>query len=462
MSDANTPPAVNIAALIDDGDWAGYQKLIVALAALAFIVDGLANHVLGLAIPALIADWGEQRDAFAKVAALSMAGVGIGAVCGGALGDRFGRRFGLILSIAVFGAATLVATLAVNTHQLMWIRFIDGLALGAAIPNGAALVSEFTPAKRRPIAIALGMVFIPVGGFLSGVLGSFVLPVLGWKGLFLIAGALSMGVSALLFAALPESPRFLSRCKDRRKELLTVLRRCKYEIADDAELIDEEATTASASVKELFGAGIRRDTLALWIAFFFCLLGAYAVFSWVPTMLSERGFNLAQTSAGMTAYNLGGCIGGVFSGWIIISIGTRNISYIIGVGGVLSALLLAILPLDPRAGLLVPAIALVVMGVFSAGLHNLVYTLAATIYPPTVKATGVGAAAGLGRLGAVASSFAGTIALTAGGSTGYFVLIAVSTMISVTAAAFVSRQIPPNREPGGTPLFAKTPALERN
>jgi AAHS family 4-hydroxybenzoate transporter-like MFS transporter len=180
---------------------------LLVFAALAFGVDGMANQVLGLAIPALIRDWGASRAAFAPVAALGLIGVAVGAALGGMLGDRFGRRAGLIGSVLLFGLMTTGTAFAHGMTSLTCLRLLAGLGIGGAIPNGAALISEFTPAHRRSLAIALGMVFIPVGGLLAGIVATAMLPQFGWRGLFLIAGALPL-LLALVFlrASRPTTP----------------------------------------------------------------------------------------------------------------------------------------------------------------------------------------------------------------------------------------------------------------
>ena len=186
---AASPRGVDIGQTLDDGDWAPFQKFVLALAALAFLVDGIANQVLGLAVPALMQDWGLPREAFANVTAIGLVGLTIGAATGGMLGDRFGRRAVLIASVFVFGAMTLAVAFTHQVSDLFWIRLVDGIGIGAAIPNGSALISEFTPKRRRPLAIAIGMAFIAIGSVMAGLIATPLLPTIGWRGLFVTLGA---------------------------------------------------------------------------------------------------------------------------------------------------------------------------------------------------------------------------------------------------------------------------------
>lgn len=178
----------DVAALIDGGRWGGYQKAVLLLAALAFAVDGFSNQVLGLAIPAMVSDWGLPRGAFAPVLALGLAGLALGTVIGGMLGDRYGRRPALIGSVMLFGGATAAIALIDTMEALIALRIVAGLGLGAAVPCATSLIAEYTPARKRSLAISIGMIFIPLGGILSGGAAVKLLGATQWRALFVAAG----------------------------------------------------------------------------------------------------------------------------------------------------------------------------------------------------------------------------------------------------------------------------------
>ncbi len=435
-------PALDLDEMLDGGRWSGFQKRLLVLAALTFAVDGLANQVLGLALPSLIRDWGLSRVAFAPVAALGLVGVAVGTAVGGVLGDKFGRRSGLIGSVLLFGVMTAATATAHGLGQLTWLRFLAGLGIGGAIPNGAALIAEFTPAPHRSFAIAAGMVFIPIGGVLAGAIGTYVLPLAGWRGIFLISGILPMVLGTLFLVLLPESPRFLARRPRRHGQLIRLLIRCGHAVDGTSTFVSEQARRPRASVAALLGRGMRLDTLALWAAFFFCLLASYTMFSWVPTMLMGQGFSLRATSVGMTAFNIGGMIGGVSGGWLIGRFGSRIAVLGVAAGATVGAIALGLLPIDPHHGFSPALAALVIEGFFVGGLNNGMYTLAAFMYPAFVRATGVGAASAIGRIGAVLSSFTGVLTLRLAGASGYFIVIALATGISFLATSLIRGHIP--------------------
>ncbi len=434
----------DVAAMIDHGSWSRYQKSIVALLAVAYLVDGIANQSLGLAIPALTKAWGLDRSAFASVAAIGLVGLTLGAAFGGFLGDRIGRKPMLVGSVFLFGAMTMAAGEATSLSLLFWFRFLDGLGMGAMIPNGAAMISETTPLRHRTNAIAITMVFIAVGSMTSGVIASMILPVYGWQTHFHVLGALGLVAALLLVFRLPESPLFLARVKGNGPRLSQTMARFGLELDPGAALgAPPKAGGRFSSIAILFGPDVRRSTLALWFAFFFCLLASYSVFSWVPAMLADLGYPLSMASLGMTANGAGGIVGGLISGWVIARFGSRRA---IIVSAALTALTAAVLGGLIYAGitnLVLVFSALAVLGFFISNVHNGMYTLSAYMYPPHVRSTGVGAAAGVARIGAIVSSYVGVAALAIGGGASYFLVIALAILLSLIGTALVTRHIPP-------------------
>jgi MFS transporter, AAHS family, 4-hydroxybenzoate transporter len=432
---------INVGETLDQDSMGRYQKLILLFTALAFAMDGLANQALGLSIPSLMQDWGVSRDQFASVTGLGLLGVALGAALGGMLGDKIGRRWALIASVLLFGVVTM-ATAKVNSLGMLTIlRSLDGLGIGAAIPNAIALLTECLPTTRRSLGIGVSMVFIPVGATLAGSLATYVLPEMGWQALFFIGGLAPLLLGILFLFVLPESPRYLALRPERWPELRILLAKFGYQYAADVEFSDEAPKRHNIPLSMLFLKDICRDTVFLWCAFFFCFIASYSMFSWGPVMMTSQGFDLEKMGLGLTSFSFGGITGGVISGWAIARFGSRNTLMFYGSGGLIAAGLLAwLFPKDPTAiSLLLSCLA--VLGFFTAGMLNMVYTVAASMYEPFIRGTGVGASAAVGRLGAVASSFIGIAALNLGGAFGFFVLIGLCTACTLVLLLMVQRQL---------------------
>jgi len=210
---------IDVAATLDEAQWSRYQKLLVAATAMTIILDGLDNQLLGAALPALMREWRLPRPAFVPVQTAGMIGMMLGGAIGGVVGDRLGRRVALIGSVVAFGLLTLLVSMSNGVAVLTVLRFFAGFGLGGAMPNAAALSSEYVPIRQRPFAVTLTIVCIPLGGSLAGLVGAQVLPRFGWRGLFLVGGILPLVIAAILLKVLPESPRFLARIPERWPEL---------------------------------------------------------------------------------------------------------------------------------------------------------------------------------------------------------------------------------------------------
>jgi len=433
---------VDVGALLDEGRWSGYQKSLVFATALAIILDGLDNQLLGAAVPALMREWGLPRPAFAPVLTSGLAGMMIGGAIGGFAGDRLGRRVALLASVISFGMLTLLVASAGDVTTLGILRFFAGLGLGGAMPNAAALSSEYVPRRHRPFAVTLTVVCIPLGGTLAGIVGAQILPRFGWRVLFLVGGGIPLVLAAVLLKVLPESPRYLARHRERWSELVSLLRRLGHGVGGDTTFVDStEKTVRKVSVRELLVPEYRRDTLALCGSFFFCLLSVYMGANWVPSLLTGAGFDVAVASNGLAAFNLGGVVGAILGAIIIGRLGSRITMLTMTVGAIAGAAAMASVSIPTQS-----AFTLLAMLAWTGGLINAVqttmYALAAHVYPTDIRGTGVGTAVAVGRIGGVVSPYAGSWALESGGASRLFQLIAMTMTLVFVALASVRRHIP--------------------
>ena len=433
---------VDVGAALDEGQWGAYQKLLVFATALTIILDGLDNQLLPPAIPVLMREWNLPRAAFANVLTSGMVGMMIGGFIGGAMGDRFGRRVALLGSVLLFGVLTILVSFSTGVEMLLGARFLAGLGLGGAMPNAAALSSEYVPRRQRPFAVTLTIVCIPLGGSLAGFIGALILPSWGWRALFLTGGIVPLVLAAVLFKVLPESPRYLARTTERWPELQALLRRLGHQVPVDASFMDSrEKAVAKASVKELLVPEFRRDTIALCGSFFFCLLSVYMGTNWVPQMLTRTGFDVGSASWGLTAFNFGGVVGAIIGALVIMRLGSRISMLTMAAGAIAGALVLAAMDIGPQFGVTV-----FVMLAWTGGLINAVqttmYALAAHVFPTSIRGTGVGTAVAFGRIGGVISPTLGQWALDTGGPARYFAIIASTMTVAFASLAAVRRHVP--------------------
>src|SRR5262245_47719885 len=400
--------------------------------------------MLGIALPAIMADWGLTRTAFATALASGLVGMMLGGAAAGVIGDRLGRKVTLIGSVLLFGLTTGAVSLVTGLPGLVALRFLAGLGLGGALPNATALATEYVPRRHRAMAVTLTIVCVPLGGTLAGLLALNLLPSAGWRWLFAVAGALPVAIALALIGALSESPRFLARHPARWSTLARTLRRIGHPVPPDSSFVDPgEGSHQQPSLSTLFGAEFRRDTAALWGAFFSCLLAVYLGFNWLPSLLTGAGQSATVASSGITAFNLGGVVGAIAGALAFARIGSRPTMLTMAGGAAIGALGLSGMTITAAT----PAAPIIAMLGITGGLINAVQTtmfaLAAQVYPTDVRATGVGTAIAVGRSGAILSTYAGASALEAGGSALFFALVAAAMLTSFTALALVQRHIRP-------------------
>jgi AAHS family 4-hydroxybenzoate transporter-like MFS transporter len=434
---------VDVAALLDGNSWSAYQKLLTVLAAIAVIFDGFDIQILGFAIPSLMREWHVQRADFGPVLAVGLAGMVVGGPVAGYCGDRFGRRTALIVCVAVFGVATMATAFVHGFAGLTVLRLVTGMGTGGALPNVSALTAEFAPLRWRPATVKLTLVCVPLGGMLGGLLAASTLPRFGWRGLYAAGGALPLFFAAVLWAMLPESPRFLARRPALWPQLAVLLTRMGHTVPAGSAFEDraEQGKEIRASMRALFRTGLARDTTGLWFAFFFCLGSIYLVFGWLPAMLTAQGLDVATASSGLAFYNLGGVFGVVVWAVLVTMLGSRGplLSGALACAG--SALTLLVVPMQAHGdhGLLM--VCLGTSGLLANAVQTSMYALAAHVYPTSVRATGVAYAATIGRAGGLLSSLCGATIIQAGAKT-YWYTMALAMVCAFAGLAWVRSHYP--------------------
>ena len=440
MSTAHT---VDVAELLDNSSWSPYQKFLTALIALAVIFDGFDIQILGFAIPSLIKEWHAARSQFGPILAIGLAGMALGGPIAGYFGDRFGRRAALIGCVLTFAVATIATAFVQGFLALGILRLITGLGTGGALPNVSAMTAEFAPLRRRSTAVKLTLVCVPLGGMLGGVLAAAILPTLGWRGLYGIGGALPLVFAAVMWTALPESPRFLVRRPGRWPQLARLLTRIGHTLPTGATFVDrsEREPEHTGSLRALFSQGLARETVGLWIAFFFCLGSIYLVFGWLPTLLTVRSLDLATASLGLAVYNLGGVLGVLVWAVLVTMLGSRGplLSGALACAG--SALALLLIPIQAHGDHTLLITCLGINGLLANAVQTSMYALAAYVYPTTIRATGVAYCSALGRTGGLLSSLFGSTVIQAGPGV-YWQALAIAMVFAFAGLAWVRSHYP--------------------
>src|SRR5499427_1146461 len=200
---------VNITETIDNSQVRSFQIGVFVLCGLCLIMDGFDVQSWGFVAPALFTEWG-IKSAAGTVASFTLTGVLIGSLLFSMLADEIGRRSVLIGATLYFSLLTLITSQVTSLNQLLAIRFIGGLGLGAIMPNAVALVGEYSPKRSRVTAMLVVSNGFTIGAAVAGFVATYLIPRFGWRSVFYFGGAVPLVIGALMFFLLPESLQFLA------------------------------------------------------------------------------------------------------------------------------------------------------------------------------------------------------------------------------------------------------------
>ena len=424
---------VDVAAFIDAQPVGAFQVKLLLICATVLFLDGFDTTAIGYVAPALAKEWNVGKAALGPVFSAGLFGLMIGALLFGPLADRIGRKKIIIFSTLAFGIGTLVTSFVNDVNTLLAIRFLTGLGLGGAMPNTIALTSEFSPHRRRATMVMVMFVGFSIGAALGGLLAAALIPQFGWRSVFVVGGAAPLVLVPILAWRLPESVRFLAltgRADAGVAELLTSVN-AKAAFAAGCRFIVDEPALKGIPVQHLFRGGRTLATLLLWVVFFMSLLDIYFLSNWLPTVLNDLGASISEAAAIGSMLQVGGVVGTFALGSVIDRFSFRALAlvYFIAVFAV------------GAIGQLGHSAILVTLAIFVAGFcivggQIAANALAAGFYPTSVRATGVGWALGVGRVGSIVGPLVGGVLLSLKWSAGEVFVAAAAAALCAALAAF--------------------------
>jgi MFS transporter, AAHS family, 4-hydroxybenzoate transporter len=377
-------PGIDAAAPAGEAATGALQRRAIGLCALVAILDGFDTQSIAFVAPVILKQWGLEAASFGPVFAAGLLGLMLGALVFSPIADRIGRKGVIVVSTAWFGIFSLATAYAASPGELLGYRFLTGLGLGGAMPNIIALTSEYAPKRLRATLVTVMFCGFPLGAVLGGVLSAKLIAAFGWPSVFLLGGVLPLVLVPVLIAWMPESLRFLAR--------------------------KQAEPLAGVPVKQLFTGGRAAGTVLLWIVFFANLLLLYFLINWLPTVLQRSGLPIERAIIGTVVLNAGGIAGGILLGWLVDKRGPYGVllaAYALG------AVCVAAIGSTPAAVAGVMAIVFLA-GFFIIGSQFCMNALAADAYPTAARATGVGWALGVGRIGSIIGPVVGGMLLSLG------------------------------------------------
>ena len=279
-------------------------------------VDQFDNYITGGVLGAAIKEGWSTMSMNALFISAGTAGMTIGSIAAGWLGDRYGRRFSFQLNLLIFGLFSFAAAASPTMGWLTVSRFLMGLGMGAEFVIAYTMLSEFVPPKSRGRWQASMAVISNGAVFISSLCGFLIIPHYGWRWVFVIAGVAAL-VVWFLRKSLPESPRWLES-QGRNAEAEKIVDDIVHELGlKEAPAVAPSAapTTITADVPfmVLFSPPVIRRTLLAVILMTVGLTVSYGYTNWLPTFFIKQGMSL-NTSIGFTVImSLGGTLGALIA-----------------------------------------------------------------------------------------------------------------------------------------------------
>jgi MFS family permease len=388
---------------------------VAPLAWSAVALEGFDLVVLGVVLSPMLRDgvWGLTPATASVISAVGLVGVMVGAIAIGTVTDIIGRRRTMLLTVVGFSVLTLLCAAAPDPWTFGALRFLAGLGLGGVLPVAIALVNEYARVGKGGSATTVLMTGYHVGAVVTALLGIVVIPALGWRAMFVIGALPALVLVPLIARYLPESASFL---REKAAGGRTAEQRNPVTI--------------------LFRGGYLRATIAFWVSSFMGLLLVYGLNTWLPEIMRSAGYALGAALALLLVLNVGAIVGLLVAGQVANRIGTRRA---VLAWFTAAALFLALLSIRlPGIGVYVGVL---LAGVFVFSAQVLVYAYVSQLYPAAARGTAIGAASGVGRLGAISGPLIGGALLSAGIAYpwGFYVFAAVAAAGAIAVSTVGGR-----------------------
>ena len=380
-----------------------FVRVAAAITATGGLLFGYDTGVISGALLFIREDFPLSDFMQGVIVSFLLVGAVTGALAGGPLSDRFGRRPIVLLAAIIFAIGAIAAALTPSVGLLIVARFILGLGVGLASLIVPLYIAEIAPPDSRGALVSLNQLMITIGILLSYIVGVAFTPIEGWRWMFAVAviPALILGIGMFF---LPESPRWLVKNGKLAKARAVLIRsRVEAEVETEMQQMEElerlERQQAQVGYKELLAPWIRPALIiGIGLAVFQQITGINTVIYYAPTILEIVGFSaggaIAATALGVGVVNVGFTVLSLF----LLDRAGRRLLLLIGLVGmtVSLALLGVVFSLESTsgaAGLLATICLALYIASFAISLGPVFWLMISEIYPLNIRGSAMSVAA---------------------------------------------------------------------
>lgn len=374
--------------------------------AVGYAMDGFDLLILGFMLSAISADLHLTPGQAGSLVTWTLIGAVFGGIVFGALSDRYGRIRVLTWTIMLFAIFTGLCAFATGYWDLLIYRTIAGIGLGGEFGIGMALAAEAWPTKHRARVssyVALGW---QVGVLAAALLTPLLLPVIGWRGMFLV-GVIPALVAWIIRNKIHEPEVFVRKPKERKASRFEAFK-----------LLVKDKATTKVSIGVIVLTSVQN-------------FGYYGIMIWMPSFLSKQlGFSLTKSSM-WTAVTIVGMMAGIWIfGQLADRIGRKPSFLIFQLGAVIMVLTYSQLS-DPTAMLWAGA----VLGMFVNGMMGGYGAVMSEAYPTEARATAQNLLFNIGRgVGGLGPVVVGAVAMAYGFQMAIALLAAIYVLDMIATA----------------------------
>jgi putative MFS transporter len=382
----------------DDVGFTSVHKKILFWGSGGPFLDGYVLVIIGIALESFQRSIPLSAQWIGLVGAATLVGLFIGTALFGYVADLFGRRLMFLIDIIAIGIISVLTMFISSPLELVVMRFLIGIVIGADYPIATSMIAEFSTTKQRAFSMGFIAAMWYIGATAADLVGYMLYNVEdGWR--WMLGSSVIPCILILLGRFhLPESPRWLIR-KGRVEECNALMRNL---FGENIQFKFEEPKPTS--YRTLFEKRHFKSIIFVGIIWTCQVIPMFAIYTFGPQIVGllglDQGQNAVLGNIVISFFFLVGCIPAMY--WLD-SIGRRPL--LIG-SFVMMTLSLGLLGLIPQPSIIIVVVAFAVYAFFSGGPGILQWLYPNELFPTEIRASAVGAAMSLSRIGTVLSTYA--------------------------------------------------------